>query len=364
MNYDFVPKTLIGLGLALGGLFLAQLSLIALSSAPLGIVPIANLASSLVFIAILVGGGYWLLESPIEPDRYRRIAVWVVAGFAFLFSFFALVAIFTQEELLARIGVMYWGAAAGTGLGALVGIFEARAINRAIVAERSRLRGQELQRRNDRLEEFASIISHDLRNPLAVAMGNIELAGDSADEKYLRAVESALGRMEQIIEETLELARSGQTIDEPGPVSLAELAQLSWSNVPTDEATLKIETDTSIEADRDRLQHLLENLFRNAVEHGGGATVTVRIGALPDGFYVEDDGPGIPKPDRQEIFDAGFSTSEDGIGFGLAIVSQIVSAHRWSIDVSESETGGARFEITGVDKVSAVEPESSHPVAL
>lgn len=102
--------------------------------------------------------------------------------------------------------------------------------------------------------------------------------------------------------------------------------------------------------DRSRLQQLLENLIRNSIEHAG-EEVTVTVGALEDGFYVEDDGPGIPADERDEEFAAGHSTSEGGTGFGLRIVQQVVEAHDWSIQLTEGSDGGARFEITGVELV-------------
>jgi signal transduction histidine kinase len=70
---------------------------------------------------------------------------------------------------------------------------------------------------------------------------------------------------------------------------------------------------------------------------------------MNEGFYVADTGFGIPESDRMEVFEAGYSTSEDGTGFGLRIVKQIVDAHGWDITVTESNQGGARFDITGVE---------------
>jgi signal transduction histidine kinase len=92
----------------------------------------------------------------------------------------------------------------------------------------------------------------------------------------------------------------------------------------------------------------LENLFRNAIEHGG-EDVTIRVGGLSDGFYVEDDGPGVPEDARDEVFEVGYSTSPDGTGFGLNIVKEIAEAHNWEITLTEGTTGGARFEITNVE---------------
>jgi signal transduction histidine kinase len=218
------------------------------------------------------------------------------------------------------------------------------------VTDREQYR-RELERQNERLEQFASMVSHDLRNPLTVADGNIALARRERDGEHLETAAAALDRMETLIEDVLALARQGQPIDETEPVALSALAERCWGVVGTGEADLAVEADLEFMADPDRLQQLLENLFRNAVEHGG-ADVTVRVGALGDGaepgFYVADDGAGIPAEDRETVFGSGYSTDEDGTGFGLAIVEEIAEAHGWEVVATESETGGARFEITGV----------------
>lgn len=75
--------------------------------------------------------------------------------------------------------------------------------------------------------------------------------------------------------------------------------------------------------------------------------MTIRVGPLDDvaGFYVADDGRGIPEDDRETVLEHGYSTAEEGTGLGLSIVTRIVDAHGWEIDVTESTSGGARFEI-------------------
>jgi signal transduction histidine kinase len=79
--------------------------------------------------------------------------------------------------------------------------------------------------------------------------------------------------------------------------------------------------------------------------------VTVHVGESDGGFYVADDGPGIPEAERERIFEAGYSTADEGTGFGLRIVEQVVDAHGWEVTVTESEQGGARFDVTGVGRV-------------
>ncbi|WP_220132634.1 sensor histidine kinase [Halorhabdus salina] len=206
----------------------------------------------------------------------------------------------------------------------------------------------ELRRQNERLEKFASVVSHDLRNPLNVANARVDIVHDETGHEHLETASRALARMERLIEDLLTLARQGKTIDELAVVSLGALSGDCWENVDTTGAELAIETDIRIRADKSRLQQLLENLIRNSIEHGG-QDVTITIGAVDGGFYVADDGTGIPAEEREKVFDMGFTTSDDGTGFGLMIVEGIVDAHGWDVRVTESETGGARFEITGVE---------------
>jgi len=209
---------------------------------------------------------------------------------------------------------------------------------------------RELERQNERLEEFTSVVSHDLRNPLTVLRGALELAERTGEAEHFERGERAVDRMERLVTDLRSLARQGDRVTDLEAVALPDVIQGGWETVETEDATLLVDVHATILADEGRLRQLLENLFRNAVEHGGN-DVTVRVGPLEDGLYVADDGPGIAPEDREHVFESGFSTSDDGTGFGLAIVREIADAHGWDIDVCESEDGGARFEVTGVELV-------------
>jgi len=228
----------------------------------------------------------------------------------------------------------------GEPIGALVSL---RQIGKRKAYER------QLERQNERLEEFASVVAHDLRNPLSVAEGNLEIATEECDSARLESVGDALDRMWNIIEETLTLAKQGHHVGEKERVTLSEFVRQCWGTVSTSGATLEVGDEMTIRADVDRLRNLFENLFRNAVEHVGDE-VTVHVGAIEDGFFLEDDGPGIPPADRERVFDLGYSTAADGTGYGLAIVKWIAEAHGWEVAVADSD-GGARFEFTDVDVV-------------
>ena len=240
----------------------------------------------------------------------------------------------------------------------------------------------ELERQNARLERFADVLSHDLRNPLTVAQGRLRLADQECDSEHHAAIERAHDRMATLIDDLLTLARRGNGVDESEPVALRAFLERCWDTVETGDAALRVATDATVEADPNRLQQLFENLFRNSVEHGStgnrpqagdsvehgstgnrpqagdsakhgvsekadvGAGVTVTVGDLPndEGFYVEDDGSGVPEELRSKVFDFGYTDSRDGTGLGLAIVAGIADAHGWTVELDESDAGGARFE--------------------
>jgi len=165
----------------------------------------------------------------------------------------------------------------------------------------------------------------------------------------------------------LTLARQGDAVDDAEPIDLGELAtryaedEFGPIDGPTDgpvvddepgtggdvSIDVTVEADRTLFADAGRLKRILGNLLRNAAEHGGGRVV---VGDLPDGFYVEDDGPGIPEDRRDAVFESGYSTSGAGTGFGLAIVQSIAEAHGWEVTLTTSASGGARFEFTGVER--------------
>ena len=224
------------------------------------------------------------------------------------------------------------------------------AISRDIGEQRARER--ELAGQNDRLDRFASVVSHDLRNPLTVAKGRLAMLEGEVESEHVPPIRRALDRMDALVEDLLTLARQGDDALDPSRLDLDELVTDCWEMVDADDATVAVETGGAVEADEERLRQLFENLLHNAVEHGGDG-VAVTVGRLDgadgrDGFYVEDDGPGIPPSDRDEVFEAGHSTAEGGTGYGLNIVRTVAEAHGWNVSVTEGTAGGARFEVDSV----------------
>lgn len=232
-------------------------------------------------------------------------------------------------------------------------------------------RVRELERENERLAELLDVLGHDLRNHLAVAEARLELARQGSDVEDLDAVDRSHQRMAELLDDLLAARNEGFGVGETEPVRLATCAQRAWTAVESGAATLEIESDMELVADAARFRQLLENLFGNAVEHGSanpgsqtrqdgvkhvlpdprdGLTITVGTLSSGSGFFVEDDGCGLPTADPDRLFESGVSTTEVGTGLGLSIVADVVEGHDWIVDATESTSGGARFEVSGVER--------------
>ncbi|WP_276257466.1 sensor histidine kinase [Haloglomus litoreum] len=227
----------------------------------------------------------------------------------------------------------------------------------------------------DRLRLLADVLAHELSNQLGAASLQLDLAEEHGDAEHFDHVARALDRLEGLTDETRALARA-----EPDRewTDLREVAESSWDAISTPNATLVVE-DATLEVDSALLRLAVINLFRNAVEHGssnpapgeqdaaehGSGTgeagaegrpagadgsdrdsaseLTVEIGPVGDdeGFYVADDGPGIPPEERERVLQWGHSGG-DGTGVGLGLVRLVAERHGWTVDIGESESGGAR----------------------
>lgn len=203
----------------------------------------------------------------------------------------------------------------------------------------------------ERLDEFATTVSHDLRNPLNLAMAKLEFYRETRNDDHYDDAVAALESIDRITGELLTLARRADERGEHTEFSLGEIAREVWAETDTREATLEVVGDRTIRANRGQVHLLLSNLVRNAVGHGG-YDVTVRVGPVESddgsgGFYVEDTGPGIPAEDRDRVFESGYTTGYGGSGVGLTIVQRVADAHDWSVEVGESDEGGARFTFRG-----------------
>lgn len=203
-----------------------------------------------------------------------------------------------------------------------------------------------LEERNKKLTDMRRALTHDTMSPLNVASSALSLYRDTGDEQYLDKIDNSVDRAEALISSIAQMAKFETNIEGTEPVSLREVVLSAWEMVDTAGAELHIQDSKEIEAEPTRLQQLFENLFKNATTHGS-VDVTIQVGTTETGFYVEDTGPGIPEERREKVFEAGYTTESENTGFGLNIVKQIVVGHGWDITITDGETDGARFAISG-----------------
>lgn len=213
----------------------------------------------------------------------------------------------------------------------------------AILAEardvtQTKMDRRQLEDQKRRLERFSSIVSHDLRNPLNVASGYIELAKQSGkDEDFDRAMK-AIDRMDQIIMELLEISGKPEHFDKSS-LDLEEVFEEAYSHTDV-EPDYKIEDSMEFKGGRSGVVRIFENLIRNTAEHNDDAEI--EIGVIKKGFYYEDDGS-IDK-DIEKILEYGYSTSTEGNGLGLSVVQRVADINDWDLNIAKNKNGGLRFE--------------------
>lgn len=298
----------------------------------------------------VLAGGLRLPRIDIDTTTYPRIVTWCLVGFLVVLSGIELLNLEPGVEIAYPRWSFILGSAFGIAGGFAVGVNDARALSRA---QEIRDQNQRLQQQNDRLESFARMVAHELKNPLSIAQIYLTNA-KRGDADAFEKVSNAHDRIEEMIEMILVTATGTTASIERETVALATVAREAWADLPVEDADLIVETDQTLRADSIHLRHLFENLFKNAVEHSTDP-VTVRVGSLPTGFYVEDDGPGIPEDEREQVFEPGHTTDRDGIGMGLTFVSQLADAYGWDCTVTTGSQGGARFEFTDVELASSEE---------
>jgi len=196
-------------------------------------------------------------------------------------------------------------------------------------------REQQLRRQNDRLEEFADVLAHDLRNPLTTAQGFLELGRESGDPDQFERVESAHDRIGQLIDDLLTLARSETVVTAAESVDIAEATEEAWLLVDTDGASLQLADPPTADADPGRLRQLFENLFRNAVEHGSTSSQTQSDDAVEHGPTSSGHRPTTPLKRKQ--------TARPGASPSLSALAQTAKAStsRTTASASPRSTGMA-----------------------
>jgi signal transduction histidine kinase len=233
------------------------------------------------------------------------------------------------------------------------------AVGNQAAASLARLEALELARRKESLAavgELAAGLAHEVRNPVAAIHGAAQAMGPQATETQRRemaeVIQEETGRLERVVGEFLEYARPGAPRRER--LDLERLVRRALHGL--DLAGKKLDVELSVDpragagwGDPDQLHRAFENLARNAWEAmGDGGRLRIEIQPEGEGAVAvrfEDNGPGIPEAQIQELFQPFYSTKPGGTGLGLALIHRIVDAHGGEIRVEGREGLGAVFTL-------------------
>src|SRR4051794_11577260 len=224
---------------------------------------------------------------------------------------------------------------------------------------------ERLERSNEELQRFATVASHDLREPLRVVSGFAELLerrhGDSlgADGKrFLEAITGGVARMDEMISDLLAYARAGRSDQPLEPVDMDEVVRVAISDLQRaiDDAGAVVEVDglPAVTGNAASLRQLFQNLIANAIKFVGDEKPRVRIWAaeVPGGwrFTVRDNGIGVAPEQAERIF-AMFTRLHGadrypGTGVGLALCQRIVDVHGGRVWFEPAPGGGSQFLFT------------------
>ncbi|ELY54787.1 integral membrane sensor signal transduction histidine kinase [Natronococcus amylolyticus DSM 10524] len=339
--------------------------------------------------ALFLYVGSWLSESEIEPDLYRRIATWSLAGVGVMLAFLVLRALHpgipTEFTFGTRAVALAIGSAAGLG----IGIHESRAISREREIERrndalervqDRLEERndelretqqeleatvrELEASNERLEQFASAASHDLQEPLRMISSYLRLLeeryGDELDEDAEEFIEFAVDgadRMQVMVDDLLEYSRVETRGDPFEPVDLDAVLDDALTDlgvrVEETDAEITAEELPRVAGDRSQLRQLFQNLVSNALEYSGDEPPRVHVSAERVGdrweIAVCDEGIGIDPEDQERIFEVfdrlHTQADHEGTGIGLALCQRIAERHDGTLEVDSEPGEGATFSV-------------------
>ena len=221
---------------------------------------------------------------------------------------------------------------------------------------------------NEMAEEISALISnrttitaglsHDLRTPLTRMRLALELLPDDTDPSLLRAFEENLKRMNSLITDAALFAKGER--ERPSKVELQNLIETIVLSI---DSTIDIawfgSQPTSIHTAPNALDRCITNLVQNAMQYGKNVRVQVRVTEDDAEIHVLDDGPGIPKAERQRILqpfvrlDKSRNLETGGSGLGLAIVNQLCLIHNWTLKIGSSPAGGTDVAITIPTKISS-----------
>jgi PAS domain-containing protein len=194
--------------------------------------------------------------------------------------------------------------------------------------------------------EFAEMLSYEFRHWFDVAQEAMGEARDTGDVERLELVDEIVDRMQDTIETEVTTVTEPDTEWATEPLLLGEVAGVAWNHVLGEAGSHEVKGGQAVLAHRGLLLRLFEHLFRTLLQYAEGATA-IDVGVTAGGFYVEDDGAGIPHEERAYEGDSQ-SAADATRGAGILVARRAAKRMDWELSVTGTDDDGTRFEVTGV----------------
>ncbi|AHG04054.1 histidine kinase [Halobacterium sp. DL1] len=372
------PARILGTSVVLGLLIVADAVVRLLGSPEESAVFLAFDSAFLVGVAtmvpFLVGiayAGYWLAGSDLDPQRFGRIWRWTVVGAVVSAVLnLALMTVLPVDSALMGFAWLRWAVAVGAGVGVLIGVVEARAIQAATDAERTEVHAEHLEAQRDLLDYLNSLLRHEVLNASNVISGYASLLKDDHDQEtpvyeHSDTIHRRSEEITRVIEDVrvLLLATDGEATAEP--VDLTETLVEEVAKLQDLDETVVVETSMpeSVHVWADPLLlRVFGNLLANAVEHNDSSPprVSVSVDAADDRVTVDitDNGRGIPEEEVETLFDRPSQRTADH-GFGTHLAAKLVEQYGGSIELVETGAAGSTFRVTLPRATASSEPGQS-----
>lgn len=350
-----MPRYLVALGGLLGAVVVAEAAVLAIYPHRFRPMFLVGVATAAPFIVGIAYAGYWLERTDLAVERYGRIWGWCLGGLLSILLFNAgLMVASPPVDVSGVVGWLRWAASVGAGLGLLVGVFDARAVQREAAAQRAAVRAEEAESRQELLDYLNSVLRHEVLNTANVIDGYASLLQEGGDERTperAAVIRRQTREMERVLRDVRVLVDATRRDTEREPVDLAAVLDDELTKLRDRHGTVETEAtipgEAYVRADA-LLPRVFSNLFNNAVEHNDSPTprvsVTVTGTAEMVTVRVADNGPGIPADERDTLFERESSGSPDH-GLGLALVDTLVDRYGGSLDLAETGPEGTVFAV-------------------
>lgn len=363
-----VPWLLAGLGALLTAALVGEaVYLLVDPGDSLSVLFLVSAGTTAPFLVACVYGGYWLWHSDLPESRYGRIGFWAVGGLVgFLLLNLLTIAVSDGLSVHMILGWIRWAAALGAGTGTVIGIVEARAIHRAVVAERARVRADEAESREELLRYLHNLLRHKVRNAVNAINGHAALLAERGenDGQYLAAIQRQTGDLTQLTREVRTFLEASGSTEDFQPVDLCAVLEAEVARIQNSYGTIDLDLECAggVAVPGDELLHrAFRNLLIDASIHDPDevSRVDVSVTATEDSVCVRiaDDGAGLREVGRADAFDLNEGgTPERGLGLPLGRI--LVERYGGEVALLEDGDDGVTLTVTlpRTDRRTQVEP--------